>query len=64
MSEMAMLYNLVGENDTQMEKVNAVFDKYKEFLLRITKRTSTGSFCENSSVGKIVSNGGKHDYVA
>ncbi|KTD42838.1 hypothetical protein [Legionella parisiensis] len=52
MSEMAMLYNLVGENDTQMEKVKAVFDNYKEFLKKAPAHTDDDLFFSKSEEGK------------
>ncbi|HHT0594147.1 TPA: hypothetical protein ACTXXA_002494 [Legionella anisa] len=52
MSEMAMLYNLVGENDTQIEKVKAVFDNYKEFLKNAFAHPEDDLFFSKSKEGK------------
>ncbi|KTC91461.1 hypothetical protein [Fluoribacter dumoffii] len=52
MAEMAMLYNLVGEDDIQRNMVKEVFDKYREFLGEANAHPTDDLFFSASPQGK------------
>ncbi|KTC80933.1 hypothetical protein Lche_2953 [Legionella cherrii] len=52
MAEMAMLYNLVGENDAAKQKVQEVFEQYNKFLDQADAYPEDDLFFSKSDEGK------------